>query len=178
MFPADSAALEPYLIISSAEIYVRDQTLSRQFYLEKLGFGLVYDSADSEDEVARYARSAGVRWIAVGPMVSARPMFLGSALALIKPAEGSEQARRIGSRTGVMSLTEDIAARHKARAGRGVCFEQAPTPQAWGIHAIFAASMATGSNWFNRLGSLTCSKRRGIEPKNTGKRSAEPSMRW
>jgi hypothetical protein len=74
--PKDPAVLEPFLSLSSVEVYTHDQTLTRQIYLEKLGFGLVFDSADSEDKISRYLRSAGLRWIAVVPMISARPMLL------------------------------------------------------------------------------------------------------
>jgi catechol 2,3-dioxygenase-like lactoylglutathione lyase family enzyme len=137
--PAGPAALEPDLRISSVEIYVRDQTLSRQFYVEKLGFRVVFDSAESEDEVARYVRSTGQRWIAVAPTIAATPMILGwSWLALVKPAEGSGLAGRIGSRTGVAFLAEDIAAKYKEWTGRGVHFEQAPTPVPWGVLAVFS----------------------------------------
>jgi len=114
-------AREDYLNIGSITVYVRDQALSRQFYLERLGFGLVFDSAASDDDISHFLRSAGLRWLAVGPMVSARPMLLGAALALLKPAEGSEQARRIGTHTGVTFFTNDIAARHKEWHSRRLC---------------------------------------------------------
>jgi phosphoserine phosphatase RsbU/P len=134
----ESAAQEPYLRVNAVDVYVRDQSLSRQFYLEKLGFRLLFDTSDSQDEGARRLREEGQRWVAVAPMISSNPMFGGSVLGLVKPAEGSEQARRIGTHTGISFLTENIAAKHREWAERGVHFEQAPTPVPWGLHAIFA----------------------------------------
>ena len=132
------ATLEPYLWVSSVEVYVRDQTLSRQFYLDTLGFKLLFDSDESLEEGAHRLRETGQRWVAIAPMVSASHMFMGAALILTKPVKGSEQARRIGARIGISFLTEDIAAKYKEWSERGVHFEQAPTPVPWGIQGVFA----------------------------------------
>jgi len=136
--PPEISELAPYFRIFCTEVYVRDQSRSRQFYVEKLGFEVIFDSADAQDEVSRHVRSMGLRWLAVTPTLSIGPMFQGSSLALAKPPEGSDQERRIGTRTGVSFLIEDIAAKYNEWSARGVHFAQAPFAQPWGIHATFA----------------------------------------
>src|SRR5215831_4127862 len=111
--PAEMSELAPYLRLWCAEVLVRDQTLSRQFYLEKLGFELIFDSADSEDAVSRLVRSTGQHWLPLTPKISAGPMFLGACLALSKPDDGSEispgkRARR--------KVSQNALAQARARA--------------------------------------------------------------
>lgn len=117
----DQAKSQPYLGIHSVVVYVRDQDESLKFYTEKLGFQLVVDAPmDAES-----------RWMAVVPPDGA------VVLALLKPPKGLKDIPRIGSDTGVVLETEDIAAKFQEWSGRGVRFTQAPTPLPWGILAFF-----------------------------------------
>jgi serine phosphatase RsbU (regulator of sigma subunit)/predicted enzyme related to lactoylglutathione lyase len=117
----DQAKSQPYLGIHSIVVYVRDQDESLKFYTEKLGFQLVVDAPmDAES-----------RWMAVVPPDGA------VVLALLKPPQGSEASCKIGSDTGVVLETEDIAAKFQEWSARGVRFTQAPTPLPWGILAFF-----------------------------------------
>jgi phosphoserine phosphatase RsbU/P len=117
----DQAESQPYLSIHSIVVYVRDQDESLRFYVDKLGFQLVVDAPmDSES-----------RWVAVVPPDGS------SILALIKPRQGSKESSRIGSLTGVILATEDIAAKFQEWSARGVRFTQAPMSVPWGIHAMF-----------------------------------------
>ena len=176
--PSEMSQLAPYLRLWCAEVCVSDQTLSRQFYLEKLGFELIFDSADSEDAVSRHVRSTGQRWLVVTPKISAGPMFQGACLALNKPDEGSEQARPIGSRTGISFLTEDIAAKYREWSERGVLFTQAPFAAPWGIHATFAD---LDGNLFDIIQApwliqLRQAERRAIEERHEARRMATYEM--
>ena len=172
--PPEISELAPYFRIFCAEVYVRDQGRSRQFYVEKLGFEVIFDSAEAQDEVSRQIRSQGMRWLAVTPTLSSGPMFQGSSLALTKPPEGSELERRIGTRTGVSFLIEDIAAKYKEWLERGVHFTQAPTAQPWGIHATFADA---DGNLFDLIQSpwlleLRAAERRDAEERHEAQRMA------
>ena len=151
--PAEISELAPYLRLWCAEVWVCDQTLSRRFYLEKLGFELIFKSADSEDAVSRHVRSTGQRWLAVTPKISAGPMFQGACLVLSKADEGSEQARRMGTRTGISFLTEDIAAKYREWSERGVRLTQAPFAAPRGASTRLSPTlMETCSTSFRRRG--------------------------
>jgi serine phosphatase RsbU (regulator of sigma subunit) len=116
-----------YLSVHSADIYVRDQQRSLQFYVEKLGFHLAFDAQ----------LQTGERWIAVGPPD-------GSAvLTLIQPPKDSREYKLIGRASRVVFVTDDVAARFGEWSGRGVRFRHTPrlrriryqssdTPPIWG----------------------------------------------
>jgi serine phosphatase RsbU (regulator of sigma subunit)/predicted enzyme related to lactoylglutathione lyase len=106
----------PYLRVHAVSVYVRDQDRSLHFYLDQLGFQLGVD----------VGLPGGDRWIVVSPPD-------GSALlALLKPAEDSEEYQRIGQLTGVVFVTDDIDARFREWSKRGVSFTQPPAIQPWG----------------------------------------------
>ena len=100
----------PYLCVHAINVYVRDQDLSVQFYVDKLGFSLAFDAQ----------LQTGERWIAVAPPD-------GSALlALIAPTPESREAAYIGRSTGVVLVTEDVIAKYAEWRKRGVRFMFVP----------------------------------------------------
>src|SRR5260370_22283770 len=101
---------DPYLRLQSVTVYVRDLDLSLNFYLEQLGFQLVFD--------ARIQPSR--RFVTVAPPD-------GTAnLTLVAPEPGSEQIKLIGRPTAVTFVTEDVIAKYRECTKRGVRFQFAP----------------------------------------------------
>ena len=56
-FPSSRTGPDPYLRMHCVNVYVRDQDRSLQFYLERLGFHLAFDTR----------LQTGERWVAVAP---------------------------------------------------------------------------------------------------------------
>jgi serine phosphatase RsbU (regulator of sigma subunit)/catechol 2,3-dioxygenase-like lactoylglutathione lyase family enzyme len=100
----------PYLRLQSVTIFVRDIDRSLPFYLDQLGFQLVFDGRSN----------AGNRWVSVAPPD-------GTAnLTLVAPEPASPQHKLIGRRTQVTFVTEDVAAKFREWLARGVRFEFTP----------------------------------------------------
>src|SRR6516225_6566048 len=108
--------LQPFLRLNFVTVWVRDQERSRRFFVDQLGFQVAVDAE---------APGAG-RWIIATP-----PAGL-PGIALVVPAEGSVEVRRIGQNTGVAFLTEDVRALFEEWSKRGVRFEIPPTEPSWG----------------------------------------------
>jgi phosphoserine phosphatase RsbU/P len=101
---------EPHLRLHAVNVFVRDQDRSLRFYLDQLGFNLVYDAR----------LQSGERWVAVAPPD-------GSAvLALVAPAKDSPQYKLIGRATQVVFVTEDVMAKFHEWSQRGVRFRLLP----------------------------------------------------
>jgi phosphoserine phosphatase RsbU/P len=101
---------DPYLRLQSITIYVRDLDRSLNFYLDQLGFHLIYD--------ARVQPSR--RWVTVAPPD-------GTAnITLVEPEPGSEQHKLIGRPTQVSFVTEDVIAKFREWSKRGVRFNFTP----------------------------------------------------
>ncbi len=101
---------DPYLRLQSVTIYVRDLDRSLNFYLDQLGFQLIFDARVQ----------AGRRWITVAPPD-------GTAnLTLVAPEPGSEQHKLIGRPTQVAFVTEDVIAKFREWSKRGVRFNFTP----------------------------------------------------
>jgi serine phosphatase RsbU (regulator of sigma subunit)/catechol 2,3-dioxygenase-like lactoylglutathione lyase family enzyme len=101
---------DPYLRLQSVAIFVRDLEQSLSFYLDQLGFQLVFDARIQP----------GRRWITVAPPD-------GSAnLTLIAPEPDSEQYKLIGRHTQVTFVTENVIAKYREWSKRGVRFHFAP----------------------------------------------------
>src|SRR5258708_16395153 len=101
---------DPYLRLQSVIIYVRDLDLSLSFYLEKLGFQLIFDARIQP----------GRRFVTVAPPD-------GTAnLTLVAPDPGSEQLKLIGRPMPVTFVTEDVIAKYREWTKRGVRFQFAP----------------------------------------------------
>lgn len=101
---------DPFLGIHAVNVYVRDQERSLRFYVDTLGFQIAFDGH----------AEPGRRLLAVSPPD-------GSAvLALVQPEPGSQQYQLIGRSTHVVLVTDDVPARYREWARRGVRFRNAP----------------------------------------------------
>jgi phosphoserine phosphatase RsbU/P len=101
---------DPYLRLQSVTIYVRDLEQSLGFYLDQLGFQLVFDARIQPDR----------RFVTVAPPD-------GTAnLTLVAPESGSEQFKLIGRPTPITFVTEDVIAKYREWTKRGVRFQFAP----------------------------------------------------
>jgi serine phosphatase RsbU (regulator of sigma subunit)/catechol 2,3-dioxygenase-like lactoylglutathione lyase family enzyme len=105
-----SDADKPYLRLHSVNIYVKDQDRSLQFYLDKLGFDLAFDSR----------MQSGERVLAVAPPDGT------AVLRLIAPRPDSESYKLIGRPTQIAFLTEDVLAKYREWSRRGVRFRYTP----------------------------------------------------
>lgn len=99
-----------YLRVHAVTIFVRDQQRSLDFYVNQLGFHLAFDAR----------LQSGERWVAV------RPPDGTAVLTLIAPDPESEQSKLIGRPTGVVLVTEDVAAKYMEWRKRGVRFRHTP----------------------------------------------------
>jgi len=101
---------DPYLRLQSVTIYVRDLDLSLNFYLDQLGFQLIFDARVQP----------GRRFVTVAPPD-------GTAnLTLVAPEPGSEQVKLIGRPAPITFVTEDVIAKYREWSKRGVRFQFAP----------------------------------------------------
>src|SRR6266581_1616143 len=101
---------DPYLRLQSVTIYVRDLDRSLNFYVDQLGFQLIFDARVQP----------GRRWVTVTPPD-------GTAnLTLVAPEPGSEQSKLIGRPAPVTFVTEDVIAKFREWSKRGVRFNFAP----------------------------------------------------
>jgi serine phosphatase RsbU (regulator of sigma subunit) len=106
----DSTEPYPHLSVHAINVYVRDQDASLQFYLDQLGFDLVFDAQ----------LQTGDRWLAVAPPDG------GTLLALVAPRVESRDYELIGRPTGVVFVCEDVPAKYGEWRRRGVRFQYAP----------------------------------------------------
>ena len=123
------------LRLFKANIYVRDQDRSLDFYVHVLGFSLRAD----------VSFPTGDRWIAVAPPNGSGVL----ALTLAKP--GSAEERLIGRETQIAFVSEDIQATHAHWAEKGVRFDPPPTVMEWG--GTFARFEDVDGNVFELLAS-------------------------
>jgi len=101
---------DPYLRLQSVTIYVRDLDRSLNFYVDQLGFQLIFDARVQP----------GRRWVTVTPPD-------GTAnLTLVAPEPGSEQYKLIGRSTQVTFVTEDVIVKFREWSKRGVRFNFTP----------------------------------------------------
>jgi catechol 2,3-dioxygenase-like lactoylglutathione lyase family enzyme len=104
---------EPFLRLQSVMVYVRNLDRSLEFYLELLGFQIVFDGRSQ-------AGQPGQPWVVVGPPD-------GTAnLTLIVPRTDSEQFKQIGRASHVTFVTEDVLAKFREWSKRGVHFLSNP----------------------------------------------------
>src|SRR5882724_8546377 len=96
--------VHPHLRIHAIEIFVRDQDESLRFYVDQLGFEVAFDAHIQ----------SGERWVAVSPPDGT------AVLTLIAPKPGSKECGLIGRSTGVVFVTENVAAQYREWRERGV----------------------------------------------------------
>jgi serine phosphatase RsbU (regulator of sigma subunit)/catechol 2,3-dioxygenase-like lactoylglutathione lyase family enzyme len=107
---AASGTHEPYLGIHAVNVYVRNQERSLRFYVDTLGFQIAYDGHVE----------SGRRLLAVTPPGGT------TVLALVQPDPGSPQYDLIGRSMHVVLVTDDVPARYREWARRGVRFRNMP----------------------------------------------------
>ncbi len=100
----------PYLRLQSVTIFVRDLDRSVDFFVNKLGFQLVFD-----------ARIQSGR-----PYVAVAPPDGTANLTMVSPESTSEQFKLIGRPTQIAFITEDVLSKFREWSGRGVSFQQTP----------------------------------------------------
>ena len=109
-FARDQAAILPNrhdsYQVEFVFVYVRDQERSMRFFVEQLGFRLLFD--------VRFA--SGNRWIEVAPPDGT------ASLALVLPAQESDEERLVGHSGAVSFLSEDVEAKYHEWSKRGVRF--------------------------------------------------------
>ncbi len=111
--------------IGLTTLLVRGYDEALGFYVDRLGFALVEDTALGD----------GKRWVVVAP-AGAREGGL-----LLARATGEAQLARVGDQTGGRVLlflhTDDFARDHRRMTERGVRFLEAPRDEAYGTVAVF-----------------------------------------
>ncbi|MBV9267137.1 MAG: SpoIIE family protein phosphatase [Acidobacteriaceae bacterium] len=100
----------PDLRLHSVHIFVRDQERSLAFYLDTLGFELVFDAR----------LQSGERWLGVSPPNGT------AVLTLIQPKPESADRKLIGRATRVVFVTEDVLGKFRDWSNRGVRFRHPP----------------------------------------------------
>ncbi|MEP7007255.1 MAG: VOC family protein [Sphingomonas bacterium] len=109
-------------------LVVRDYDEALAFYVGKLGFTLVEDSYQPEQDK---------RWVVVAPPGAPA----GSATLLLARAATPEQAAFIGNQAGgrvfLFLRTDDFERDHKAMVAAGIRFVREPAHQSYGIVAVF-----------------------------------------
>jgi serine phosphatase RsbU (regulator of sigma subunit)/catechol 2,3-dioxygenase-like lactoylglutathione lyase family enzyme len=123
---------DPYLRLQSVTIYVRDLEQSLKFYLEQLGFQLIFDARVQP----------GRRWVTVAPPDG------NANLSLVAPEPGSEQYKLIGQPTHVTFVTEDVLAKFREWSKRGIRFQFTPRLKRlqYEVHVRAADSSAPGAD--------------------------------
>ena len=112
--------------LSLVAIVVDDYDQAIAFYTEVLGFALVEDTYQPEQEK---------RWVVV------RPKGEGTASLLLARAADANQARFVGNQAGgrvfLFLETDDFWRDYKTYVARGVVFERPPAEQPYGTVAVF-----------------------------------------
>ena len=110
----------PYLRILFVTIYVRDVDRSIRFYVDQLGFNLLFDNPVGNG-----------RFVVVGPPD-------GSAVLALVPAQpDSKEYHSIGRLAPIVFLTENVVAKYEQWRARGVHFQGPPHKPIWG--GLFAS---------------------------------------
>jgi serine phosphatase RsbU (regulator of sigma subunit)/catechol 2,3-dioxygenase-like lactoylglutathione lyase family enzyme len=152
-----------YLRIHCITVFVRDQDRSLQFYRDQLGFDVMFDTRHESGPPGRPGTDPGDRWLGVAPPDGS------TFLLLITPQPDSEDYKRIGRNSQVVFATEDVAAKFRDWAERGVRFHHPLRPQTSG--AMFTIFEDPDGNTFALAGfdDLT----RGVE---AGRRAAAEKL--
>jgi len=109
-------------------LVVRDYDEALAFYVGKLGFTLVEDSYQPEQDK---------RWVVIAPPGAPA----GSSTILLARAATPEQAAFIGNQAGgrvfLFLRTDDFERDHKAMLAAGITFVREPAHQPYGTVAVF-----------------------------------------
>ena len=157
----DRAEGQKHLRLHHVTVFVRDHERSLRFFVEQLGFKVVYD----------VTTQSGGRWVAIAPPDGA------AALGLVAPSPDSPDYERIGRMTNVVFLTDDVAANVEVWKGRGVVFPVPPYTPAWG--GTFAVFEDPDGNRFSLVGrdevsqELDAQRRAAAEKQERARRAAQ-----
>ncbi|HEY4559454.1 MAG TPA: VOC family protein [Lysobacter sp.] len=112
--------------IAHVALVVRDYDEALDFYVGRLGFELVEDT---------YQPEQNKRWVVIAP-----PGSTGATLLLAR-ASTPEQATRVGDQTGgrvfLFLRTDDVRRDYERLLAAGVEFVRPPTEQPYGTVAVF-----------------------------------------
>lgn len=116
--------------ISHVALIVRDYDEALAFYVGTLGFTLVEDTAQPEQNK---------RWVVVAPPgAKGNP---GAASLLLARAATPEQAAFVGDQAGgrvfLFLRTDDFWRDYRAMQAKGVTFVRGPSEHAYGVVAVF-----------------------------------------
>jgi len=125
---------DPYLRIFKCNVYVADQDRSLRFYVDKLGFHVVYD----------VEFETGQRWLAVAPPDGS------TVIALFTPKPGAPEEKFIGQPSEIAFITDDVPAMYDRWLARGVRFQREPHTSTWG--GTFALFEDADGNSFTLVG--------------------------
>ncbi|MDJ0941370.1 MAG: VOC family protein [Woeseiaceae bacterium] len=107
-------------------VVVRDYDEAIAFYVDTLGFELIEDTYQPEQDK---------RWVVVAPRGATE------SRVLLARATNEEQASRIGNQTGgrvfLFLYTDDFWRDYEAYSARGVNFVRKPAEEEYGIVAVF-----------------------------------------
>ncbi|MBZ5555354.1 MAG: SpoIIE family protein phosphatase [Acidobacteriia bacterium] len=99
-----------HLRVHAVKVFVRDQDQSLRFFVDQLGFEVAFDAR----------LQSGDRWVAVSPPDGT------AVLTLVAPQPESYEYQLIGRPTGVVFVTDNVAAKYIEWHKRGVRFHFAP----------------------------------------------------
>jgi catechol 2,3-dioxygenase-like lactoylglutathione lyase family enzyme len=127
--------------LSHATLFVLDQDVAKDFYVNKLGFELRND----------VAMEGGFRWLTIG--AKAQPdveiILMGVGAGPIMDEESAEQIRGLIAKgalgTGVLE-TDDCQRTYEELVAKGVEFKRPPEEQFYGIEALVKDPFG---NWFS-----------------------------
>jgi len=115
--------------IAHVALIVRDYDEALAFYVGKLGFTLVED---------RYQPEQDKRWVVIAPPGAPA----GGASLLLARAATPEQAGFIGNQSGgrvfLFLATDDFARDHAVMVAAGISFVREPATHDYGVVAVFA----------------------------------------
>ena len=100
----------PYLRLQSVTVFVRDLDRSLNFFVNQLGFQLMFDG----------------RVQAGRPFVAVHPPDGTANLTLMMPEPNTEQYKLIGRPTQIAFITEDVLAKFRDWSAKGVVFQNTP----------------------------------------------------
>jgi catechol 2,3-dioxygenase-like lactoylglutathione lyase family enzyme len=122
--------------LAHVALIVRDYDEAIAWFAEKLGFTLVADEYQPEQDK---------RWVLIAPPGAQD----GSASLLLARAMTPEQEKFIGNQAGgrvfLFLQTSDFARDHAAMVAKGVAFVRPPATHAYGTVAVFADLY--GNSW-------------------------------
>jgi catechol 2,3-dioxygenase-like lactoylglutathione lyase family enzyme len=119
--------------LATVALVVPDYDAAIAFFVGKLGFDLIEDTALSADK----------RWVRVAP-----PGGQGAALLLAQAANDRQRdviGEQAGGRVGFFLHTDDFDRDHARYVAAGVVFAEAPRDEAYGRVAVFRD--AFGNLW-------------------------------